>query len=451
MNEPSFGEQLPSIVVTPPGPKTQAFAHRLRSVESRNVTFLSEGHPVFWESAKGGNVRDVDGNVFLDFTSAFGVALSGHGDPKIVECIQEQAQTLVHGMGDYHPPAAKVDFLEALGEVLPWDDSRAVLASSGSEAVEIALKTAHLVTGRGGVVAFAGAYHGLTLGALSVTDRALFRLPFTERLASPTTFLPFATEGSSAERSLGALEHLLSESKDDFGALILEPIQGRGGIHIPPSGWLESVVQIARASGLVVIFDEIFTGCGRTGLPFAFQHEDDVLPDLICLGKALGGGLPLSVCAGPRAIMDAWPESGGEAAHTSTFLGHPLACAAGLTFLHQLRSDGLCDRARALGQRLLSDLSTELSPLPSVRDVRGRGLMIGIELCDPGSGEVWAGGGPLVANECLRRGLIVLPAGPWGEVVEVTPSATLTDQQVTAGVQILGEAIQAATAGLSLV
>jgi 4-aminobutyrate aminotransferase-like enzyme len=167
----ALGALLPRLPVRPPGPASRALAERLRAVESRNVTFLSEDWPIFWEEAAGSNVRDADGNVYVDLTGGFGVALLGHSHPAVVEAVRSQVGRLIHAMGDVHPPALKVELLEALASICPWEGARGVLASTGSEAVEIGLKTAQLATGRAGVLAFEGAYHGLTLGSLAATSR----------------------------------------------------------------------------------------------------------------------------------------------------------------------------------------------------------------------------------------------------------------------------------------
>jgi 4-aminobutyrate aminotransferase/(S)-3-amino-2-methylpropionate transaminase len=408
---------------------------RLRRVESRNVTFLSERFPVFWEDAVGSNVRDVDGNVYVDFTGAFGVALAGHAHPRVRTAVEAQSARLIHGMGDVHPPRLKLELLERLADLAPWEDARGVLASSGSEAIEIALKTAELATGRSGVLAFEGSYHGLTLGSLAVTGRSDFREPFRGRLHDRVAFAPFPTLGAgSAWASLAEVERALTGHgpfDDPIGSVVVEPIQGRAGVLVPPPGFLSRLAELARAAGAVLIFDEIFTGFGRTGTLFAFEHEG-VVPDLLCVGKALGGGFPLSACLGSREVMDAWPESSGEALHTSTFLGHPASCAAAIAFLEVLKEENLLVRAATLGGRLLGALR---SGLARVSEVRGRGLLIGIDTDRPGAGAS-------IASAALARGLLVLPAGPDGEVVEIAPPAVLSEAQADFGVECLVDVVR---------
>ena len=443
-----FGAVLPSLVTPPPGPRSRAFAERLRSVESRNVTYLSEDFPVFWEEAQGSNVRDVDGNVYVDFTGAFGVSFAGHGHPRIQRALVEQSGQLIHGMGDVHPPALKLALLERLSRLAPWEDTRTVLASSGSEAMEVALKTAELSTGRSGIIAFEGAYHGLTVGSLAVTARPDFREPFRARVHQGVAFAPFPQREDEAKVALAEIQRLLSggipvgggRPHQAVGAVVVEPVQGRAGVRIPPPGFLARLTELTRADGSLLIFDEIFTGLGRTGV--VFEHErEGVLPDLVCLGKALGGGLPLSACLGSREVMDAWPESGGEALHTSTFLGHPLSCATALAFLDVLEEEKLVARSLELGERIVGRLSEGLSNLEGVRQVRGRGLLIGIELGSEDVGPA-AGLGARVAEAALVRGLLVLPAGGQGEVVEIAPPAVTNDAQVDFGIDCLVETIR---------
>ncbi len=412
------------------------WAARLSRVESRNVTFLGRPPP-FWTEASGSVVRDAGGNTFLDFTGAFGVAFAGHRHPMVVERIRQQAERLVHGMGDIHPPAIKVEFLEQLAAQMPWPQSRAILGLSGSDAVEAALKTAQLATGRMGVIAFEGGYHGLTLGALAATHREHFRRPFTERLAGHVRYLPFPSSSDGAEQVLEQVSGLLSSpGPAPVGAVIVEPIQGRAGIRIPPEGFLSGLVERTRAGGVMLVADEIFTGMGRTGALLACDREG-VIPDLVCVGKALGGGMPLSACCGPPEVMDAWPASTGEAIHTSTFLGHPLSCAGGMGFLAALEAEGLVERARRLGEWAVSLLSGELDGHEDVVEVRGRGLMVGVELKRAAAG---AG----VAERALARGLIVLPAGENGDVVELTPAATIARTELETGLGILVQAIRSA-------
>ena len=429
-SEDGFGALLPDIRVQPPATVSCAMAERLRAVESRNITYIDDGWPIFWREARGANVRDVDGNVYIDLSGAFGVALLGHAHPAVVSAVREQAGTLMHGLGDMHPSEAKLDLIERLCALTPWNEARAVLASTGSEAVEIALKTAQVATGRPGVLAFRGGYHGLTLGALAATEREHFRRPFSARLYGGVAFAPFpdiVLDGDgAAEVALTEVRRMLDSGApngDPIGAVIVEPVQGRAGARLAPDGFMSSLSRVAAESGAFVIADEVLTGLGRCGALLASTRVG-LEPDIVCVGKALGGGVPISACLARREVMDAWPESRGEAIHTSTFLGHTLACAAALAVLETLEREHVVDRVRVLGSQLLELLEPELDSVPGVVDIRGLGALIGIELV--GDGQAMK-----VAKAALREGLILLPAGDRGQVIELTPPATLSDMQAT--------------------
>ena len=425
-----FGDALPHMRVTPPGPRSRALGKRLRRAESRNVTFIGDRFPVFWEEALGANVRDVDGNVYVDLTGAFGVALAGHRHPRIMRAATGQQQRLTHGMGDIHPPAVKVELLERLTGLAPWPEARAVLASAGSEAVEIALKTAELSTGKSGILAFECGYHGLTLGALATTHRDDFRAPFRRRLYDGVAFVPFPVRPEEVSPSLAACERAFADGArrgDPIGAVLVEPVQGRGGVRIPPPGFFAELCALARRHAAVVVADEVFTGLGRCGSMFAGPALG-LDADLICLGKALGGGFPLSACLGRAEVLDAWPESAGEALHTSTFLGHPVACAASLAFLDLVESERLDRRAARMGERLVARLREALKGVGHVAAVRGQGLLAGVEIAADrnAAGAGQPGAGARIAAHLLAQGVMVLPAGEQGQVIELTPPATMS-------------------------
>ena len=329
-----------------PGPGSRALAERLARVESRNVTAL-DPVPIFWERAQGANLWDVDGNRYVDLTAAFGVANVGHAHPQVAAAIANQAETLLHGMGDVHPPRVKVELLERLATYYPRGDrdaappTRTVLSSSGSDAVETAIKTALLASGRAGILAFEGAYHGLSIGALDATWRSDFREPFDARLPNATRFVPYD--------DLEAVRKIASESASEIGAVLVEPVQGRGGERVPKPGFLRGLREICDEYGWLLVADEIYTGLGRTGAVFACDHEA-VIPDLLCVGKGLASGMPLSACMGLDSTFEAWPRSEGEALHTQTFLGHPTGCAAALASLDVMSALDLPRRAEQLGR-----------------------------------------------------------------------------------------------------
>lgn len=448
----SHGNQPPRVRLTPPGRRSRRLARRLATVESRNVTALTEDFPIFWERARGSNVWDADGNRYVDLTAGFGVAAVGHAHPRVVAAIRRQAGRLPHGMGDVHPAPAKVRLLQRLSELLPLPEARAVLACSGAEAVEVALKTAALATGRPGVLAFTGAYHGLTYGALAVTDRAHFRAPFEEALNPhivrspyPHPYRPPPELRGAADLGAAALEaaerRLEGPPGRVVGAVIVEPVQGRGGEVVPPRGFLAGVAELCRRRGHLLIVDEIFSGLGRTGRWLACER-DGVVPDLVTVGKALSASLPIAACVGSRATMEAWPRSRGEAIHTSTFLGNPVACAAALASLEVLQRGGLAERSAREGERWRARLARLVERHPGVGEVRGEGLLAGVDLVrDRGSREPDPELARRVVVAALRRGWIVLGGGPEGNVLSLSPPLTISRALLDDSVDALDAAL----------
>jgi 4-aminobutyrate aminotransferase/(S)-3-amino-2-methylpropionate transaminase len=395
-------------------------------VESRGVTCTEPAPPVFWARAAGANVWDVDGNLYVDLTAGFGVAVAGHGHPGVVAAVRAQAGELLHALGDAQPAAVKLELLEALAALYPGGGAaRAILGSSGSDAVEAALKTAQLATGRAGVVAFEGAYHGVALGALDTTWRPFFRDPFAARLPGLTAFARFGDAGDVMRAAAAC--------RAPVGAVLVEPVQGRGGERIPPTVFLPALRALCDREGWLLVLDEVYTGFGRTGRWFACEHAG-VVPDLLCVGKGLAGGLPLSACLGRAEVMDAWPASGGEALHTQTFLGHPLGCAAALANLAVLREEKLVERAAELGAAALERLRARLAGRASVREVRGLGLLLGVECVSAAA----------CAEACARalaRGVIALPSGDDGRVISLTPPLAIGREALLFALDVLCEGL----------
>jgi 4-aminobutyrate aminotransferase-like enzyme len=425
-----LGELLPDIRTEIPGPRSRELGARLRRVESRNVTRIDDAGPIFWSEAAGANVRDEDGNTYIDLTAGFGVSAAGHADGRVAAAVAGQMARLPHALGDVHPAARKVELLERLAAVTPGDLGHGILSANGADAVESALKTAALATGRPGIIAFQGGYHGLGYGALGVTAASRFREPFQRQLYAGVGFAPFpvaAPGGTTTGEAMAAIRARVSEAHagpDPVGAVIVEPVQGRGGVLVPRDDFLPALRAECDQLDLVLILDEVFTGLGRTGRWFACEHWG-VVPDLLVMGKALGGGLPLSAVLGRPAIMAAWPESDGEAIHTSTFLGNPVACAAALAQLDGIEALGLVDRARRLGLRLEARLERWTRDGRATTH-RGLGLMRAV---------VPAGGRPgRAAAAALRAGVIVLPEG---ESLSFTPPLVITEAQLDHALNVL--------------
>lgn len=414
--------QLPPSIRTPlPGPASSRWVELLAERECPSLTARrarreersgAKHDPIVWAESRGVNVRDADGNVFVDLTAGFSVAAVGHAHPSVVAAIQQQAETLPHALGDVHPSVPKLELLDRLAALAPFDDARIVLGLNGSDAIAAALKTAMLATRRPGVIAFEGGYHGLMYGPLALCGYAEgFRAPFAPQLNPHVRFAPYPASGDELEGALAAIDAVWT---DAIGAVVVEPALGRGGLVMPPSGFLRALGERCRARGALLITDEIFTGLGRTG---AFWANDEVTPDLVCIGKALGGGIPISACIGRHEVMRAWGDPRGEAIHTATFAGHPIACASALATLDVIEREALVERSRELGASWLASLQ-RLRRHGSVRDVRGRGLMIGIEL-DDGARTL------ALVRALLERGWITLPAGRSAEVLQLTPPLTI--------------------------
>ena len=392
-------------------------------------------------------MRDVEGRKYLDLTSAFAVSSLGHRSPAVQRALIAQSRKMWHGMGDVHPSSVKVQLLEKLADIAPGKLSVSILSSSGAEAVESALKTARLYTGKPGVIAFKGAYHGLTYGTLGLTDRMEFSAPFRDQIA-PTVVhraFPDSLRGPTEEVALNELNHFLKAGGKShagpIGAIIFEPIQGRGGIRMLSPSFIKGLREIARRYHLLLIADEIMTGLGRTGRVFAIEHAG-VTPDLLCVGKALANGFPLSACIGTPEVMSAWPSSDGEAIHTSTFLGNPLGCAMALASIKELLSKKLSAKAAEMGRWWKDELTREIGSHPRVGEIRGQGLMIGIEFvkdkksmaADP----QWTS---RIVTDSLKRGLILLSGGQGRNVLTLTPPLTISKSQLQKATRLLKECL----------
>ncbi len=422
---------------TVPGARTNALMPALRRYESHNVTYVDRDTPVFWESAQGATVTDVDGNRYIDLTAAFGVANTGHSNARVASAIHDQARRLMHAMGDVHPTEVKVKLLETLATIAPPGLTKTFLASSGAEAVEAALKTAMLATGKPSFAAFGGAYHGLSFGTLEIAGIEKFRAPFAGALRNRALQLAYPRATAALdEGAAAALDQTRSalRGRDDLAAVVVEPLQGRGGCIVPPKGYLAGLRALCDEMRILLIFDEIYTGFGRTGTMFAAQHEG-VVPDILCAGKAMANGFPISATIAKPQIMDAWPVARGEALHTSTYLGNPMGCAAALANIAEIQRLDLPARASRLGLALASRLDA-LRASGHVTGVRGRGLMWGVELRDGASAE-------RVVKAALKAGVIVLQAGPDGNVLSITPPLVITQRQLFRAIEILADCIEA--------
>jgi 4-aminobutyrate aminotransferase-like enzyme len=434
---------LPAIRVAPPGPRSRELASRLAGVEcpafdarrtDRERRSGAEQAPIVYDRGEGSNVVDVDGNVYVDLAAGFGALLLGHVPPRVAEAVAAQERRMWLALGDVYSAEAKVLLCERLAKLYPAPGARVMLGATGADAVTAALKTAVLATGRAGVLAFEGGYHGLSHGPLAACGlHATFREPFADQLNAHVTFAPYPDDARSLEVAMAAADRALAGGA--IGAVLVEPILGRGGCVVPPAGFLPSLHDACRRAGALLVCDEIWTGLGRSGAWLA-SVEGGTVPDLICLGKGLGAGLPISACIGSAAAMAGWGAHGGTTLHTATHFGAPVGCAAALATLDAIEAGALASRAREVGERWMTRLRAGVAGA-GVVDVRGRGLMVGVAL-EGGAARALA-----VSRRLLRAGWIVLTGGAAGDVLTLTPALDVEEALLDAFTEALAVAAKA--------
>ncbi len=422
-----------------PGPGSVKLTAELKRFECPQITYIGGAFPIFLEKAYACNLWDVDGNRYLDLCSAFAVANLGHGHPAALKALHEQSKRMMHGMGDVHPNDVKVALAKKLAEITPGSLSQTIFSSTGFEAVESALKTAVMHTKKTGVVAFTGAYHGLGYGALSVTHREDFKKPFAKQLGAFSYTVPFPDtrlyEEKATKTSMKAVQSAVKRAKKSrhpVGAVLIEPIQGRGGIHQAPNDFMKELRAFCDEEKVLLIADEVLSGFGRTGSMFAVD-KSGVVPDILCLGKGMANGFPISACVGTLRTMYSWGASAGDAIHTSTFLGNPLGCAVALAVIKEIEERKFVDRAKSLGDLFRKELWKLKEKYPVIADVRGAGLMIGLEFSEPGLKKAVPATEKvrMFVSEALRRGVVLLPSGPDHNVITLTPPFVITEKEIS--------------------
>lgn len=435
--------RVPDIKVPPPGPRARAILERDRAVVSPSYP---RSAPFVMARGEGAVVEDVDGNLYLDFNAGIAVAATGHSHPAIVQAITEQASRFLHISTDYyHEP--QVALGEALAKLAPIGGrARTFFSNSGTEAVEAAIKLARYHTKRYNILAFLGSFHGRTLGSLALTSSrtvqrrgfgpmagGVFHAPYANPYRCP---VPAHDAASCARECLSHIEnqiltHLVSP--DEVAAIIVEPIQGEGGYVVPPPEFLQGLAAIAATHGMLFVVDEVQSGIGRTGKMFAIEHAG-VQPDMIIAAKGIASGLPMGVTIAREDVMD-WPVG----AHSNTFGGNPVACAAAIATLELVQSS-LMRNAAEVGDFLMSRLRDLARNHRILGDVRGHGLMIGIELVRDRHTKERAGPErDALVNAAFRRGLLVLAAGP--NTVRLSPPLVVTREQADTAVTILEQSL----------
>ncbi|MEV0413630.1 diaminobutyrate--2-oxoglutarate transaminase family protein [Streptomyces sp. NPDC050448] len=431
----------------PGGPAAAEGILRRQAMRESAARTYARSLPIVPVRARGLTIEGADGRRYLDCLSGAGTLALGHNHPVVLEAVRgvldSGAPLHVLDLATPVKDAFTTELFACLPPALAADARIQFCGPAGTDAVEAALKLVRTATGRSGLLAFTGAYHGMTADALGASggapDVRVTRLPFPQDFRCP-----FGVGGPEGAR-LGArwTESLLDDPKGGVptpAAMIVEPVQGEGGVFPAPDAWLRRMREITEARGIPLIADEVQTGVGRTGAFWGVDHAG-VVPDVMVLSKAIGGSLPLAVIV-YRSGLDVWAPG----AHAGTFRGNQLAMAAGTATLAYVRKNRLAERAAALGERMLTALRGLASAHSCIGDVRGRGLMIGVELVDPDTGTAAQDLAAAVRQECLNRGLIVELGGRHAGVVRLLPPLTLTDEQASAVLDRLADAIPAAVA-----
>lgn len=423
--------------VEPPGPRALEVLHRDAAVISRSMV---REYPLVLQKASGVNLWDVDGNRYLDFTAGIAVMNMGWNHPLVVFAIQEQAKYLSHGAFLDFCSEVPVRCAEELVGFLPDGLDRVYYSNSGAESVEAAMKLARHHTGRNYFISFYGGFHGRTYGALSLTAAKVVQRrsfgPFLPVIHAPypDPYHPPGGDPATCDADVMAyLEDTIFRSEvapDEVAAIFVEPVQGEGGYVVPPPGFLPRLRRLCDEHGILLVVDEVQSGCFRTGRFLAATHAS-VTPDIVCLGKAIGGGIPFGVTVASSEIMD-WPPG----SHASTFGGNNLACAAALAVMDLMRDGGFGDRVMARGEYLVKRLRELAEWHTVIGDVRGLGLMVGMELVrDRSTKEPAREERETILRHAFERGLVLLPAGE--SVIRFCPPLIMNEEDIDVGIDIL--------------
>lgn len=432
------------VVTAIPGPRSTELQERRRQVVSDGV---SSALPVYIERAHGAILVDVDGNQFIDLGAGIGVTTIGHTDDAVVAAAAAQLADVTHTLFTITPYEAYVRVAELLAEHTTGDFAKkTVLVNSGAEAVENGVKIARKFTGRSGVAVLEHAYHGRTNLTMAMNFKAMpYSLgygPFAGDVHRAPNSYPLhdgLSGEAAAARTISYLEKTVGAS--DLACLVVEPIQGEGGFIVPAEGYLPALQAWCTANGIVFIADEIQSGMARTGAYFASEHFG-LVPDLVLSAKGIAGGLPLAGVTGRAEIMDA-SQPGGLG---GTFGGNPVACAAAVAVFERIEADGLLAEAARIEAGLRPALEALQESFPVIAEIRGIGAMIAVELLDPETHEPRADLPARIAAEAAQRGVLVLTAGTYGNVLRFLPSLALTDELLADALEVLVESFAAAGA-----
>lgn len=436
--------KYPDIKVTPPGPKAKEWVEKDKELVSPS---FGRAYPLVLESAEGSILTDVDGNKYIDMNAGLAVCSTGHGHPKVKQAIKEQVDKFIHYSYTDFFYRDYIDLSSALHKLVPGDFKKKFFyGNSGAESIEAAIKVSRWHTKRQGILAYIGSFHGRTMGAVSLTaskpaQRARFSplLPGVEHIFYPYCYrCPFNLECPSCGYAcVDYIDEYLFHRyvpPEEVAMLMAEPIQGEGGYVVPPDGYFKKLKKLLDEHGILFAVDEVQSGIGRTGKWFAIEHFD-VTPDIVCMAKGIAAGMPLGVMASNSEIQD-W-QSGS---HASTFGGNPVSCSAALAVLEVIKSENLMENAKNLGTYLKDRLEEMKEEHPFIGDVRGKGLMVGIELVkDKDTKEIAKKEAGEVMMKCFKKGLAIVTCGP--NVIRWMPPLTITKDLLEPSLDIFEESL----------
>lgn len=442
---PTSLPQERKLVTSIPGPLSLAADARRRAVVAAGVSIAT---PVYAESADAGIIRDLDGNQFIDLSSGIGVTTVGHSDPEVRDAVIDQLQHFSHTMFPVAPYESFVQVIKELIDVAPVpSDAKGILLNTGAEAIENAVKIARHYTGKSEVAVLDHSYHGRTNLTMAMTYKVSpYRTgfgPFAPGVHSVPNSYPYRDGLSGAEAAARTIAVLESHvGPDQLACIVAEPIQGEGGFIVPAPGYLTALAEWAHAHDVVFVADEVQSGVARTGRWFCSEYEDGFTPDLVCIAKGIGGGLPLAAVVGRPEIMD-HPQAGGLG---GTFVGNPLSCAAALAVIRKINRDKLYTEALRIEQVLKPALAELQADYPIIGDIRGRGAMIAIELVEPATGAPNAEAQAAVIDYCVHHGVIILNAGTFGNVIRFLPNLAVSNDLLRDALGVIREGFAAYTA-----
>jgi 4-aminobutyrate aminotransferase / (S)-3-amino-2-methylpropionate transaminase / 5-aminovalerate transaminase len=445
-SNPLGGPDLPQerrLVTAIPGPKSQALMERKQAVVADAVDPVM---PIFVEAAGGGIIRDVDGNSLIDLAASVAVTTVGNAAPEVVPRVQQQVARFTHSGFFVAPYENYVEVCEQLATLTPGQHAKkSALFTSGAEAVENAVKVARHATGRMGVGVFDHAYHGRTNLTMTMTSKYLpyrhgfgpgaseiYRAPYSYPLRDPEGM----TGQQAAARAIDAFER--QAGVENLACVVVEPILGEGGFVVPAKGFLPALREWTAANGIVLVADEIQSGFCRTGNWFACEDED-IVPDIVTMAKGIAGGLPLSAITGRAELLDSVHSVGLG----GTYGGNAVTCAASLGAFEEMRSHDLPRRARELGELMTSRLTALAKEHDAIADVRGRGAMVAIEICEPGSLRPDKAMTGKLAKYCHSAGVLTVTCGSYGNVFRFLPPLSIPDSLLHEGLDVLAEAFEA--------